>query len=173
MAVRHMLLSPPPVLIWYQVDRPCKHWKFRIMLCVRYLCQQKDNAICRRIAHVIENEWRARMGVGTWRAQSNVAHDDRAERYLRGSWVPYYYYIRQGEGGQYAQEVMNRPSDSTFHFHVLPYSDAVVIQGYRIPRLVFRKWANKWYQVMTDDAPPMVRRLGCYGRATNASVRTR
>jgi hypothetical protein len=76
---------------------------------------------------------------------------------LQGDWVPYYYYIRDGEDGEYAAEVMNRPSDSTFHFHVLPYSDALVIQGYRLPRLVFRKWANRWYQVMYDDTPPMVR----------------
>ena len=40
---------------------------------------------------------------------------------------------------------------------MLPYSDALVIQGYRLPRLVFRKWANRWYQVMYDDTPPMVR----------------
>ena len=127
------------------------------MLCVRHLCQQKDNAGCRRVAHVIENEWRARMGIGTWQPQSNSVPDDRAERYLRADWVPYYYFIRRGEGGEDATEVMNRPSNPTFHFHVLPCSDALVIQGHRLSRLVFRKHLNRWSQVMYADTPPMVR----------------
>ena len=100
----------------------------------------------------------SRMGIGTWQPQSNSVPDDSAERYLRADWVPYYYFIRHGEDGEDAAEVMNRPSNPTFHFHVLPYSDAlVVIQGHRLSRLVFRKWANRWYQVMYGETPPMVR----------------
>ena len=28
--------------IWYQVDRPCTHWKFRVMFCVRELCYHPE-----------------------------------------------------------------------------------------------------------------------------------
>ena len=53
---------------------------------------------------------------------------------------------------------MDRRSKLTFHFHVLAYTDAVVIQGNRLSRLVFRKHLGQWKHVMYADTPPVVRR---------------
>ena len=44
-----------------------------------------------------------------------------------------------------------------FYFHVLGYSEAVVIQGCRLSRLVFRRHLGQRKQMMYADTPPVVR----------------
>ena len=128
------------------------------MLCVRELCHQKGNVQCLRVAHIIENEWRARLGIGTWEPQTNTLPDRRAEQYLRAEWVPSYYFIRPGQDGEDAVDCMNRPSKPIFHFHVLGYTDVVVIQGkLALLALIFRRKGDLWKQVVFSDTPLVVR----------------
>ena len=61
-AVDYRQRSDGRVVSWYgeevlfQVDRPLKHWKLRVLLRIRELCYQKGNPQCLRIAHLVEIE---------------------------------------------------------------------------------------------------------------------